>query len=237
MAYIGGVYSCRRAVFPSVAMVNTAVKKKYRTGKYHLQNLTRQARVKNIAITGIIASGKSSAINIIAYRSKPLTYIFNCDLAIHLLINHPIISEKILKEFGISNRKELSDIMINKPNLLPKLEAILYPELEKLYREFIFLISRKSFRSKQVTAYFDIPLLFEKRDANYINNLYDEVWSIVAKEDLRRNRYKGSPAKFDQFNKLQKLVHYKKKHSTYCIVNNLSFAYLFKELSLKLHHA
>jgi len=134
-----------------------------------------------IAITGKIATGKTTISNIL----KDLGYeVFESDKEVSKLFEKEIVKNKILDLFSKKIPNLLDGAKINKNNLgnyvfsnnldLLKLENLIYPFLNKLKNNFI------ESNEKKKIIFFDIPLLFEKKlhqDFDYIIYLYvsDEI--------------------------------------------------------------
>ncbi|MFL2679416.1 MAG: dephospho-CoA kinase [Alphaproteobacteria bacterium] len=137
-----------------------------------------------IAITGKIATGKTTISNIL----KDLGYeVFESDKEVSKLFEKEIVKNKILDLFSKKIPNLLDGAKINKNNLgnyvfsnnldLLKLENLIYPFLNKLKNNFI------ESNEKKKIIFFDIPLLFEKKlhqDFDYI--IYLHVNDIIQKK-------------------------------------------------------
>lgn len=154
---------------------------------FYYQNLIsiRQKKFVNktikIAITGKIATGKTTISNIL----KDIGYeVFESDKEVSILLEKENIKRQIFNLFSKKIPDLLDGVKIDKNNLgnyvfsnnleLLKLENIIYPFLNKLKYNFI-----KSNKNKEF-IFFDVPLLFEKKlhqDFDYIIYLYvsDEI--------------------------------------------------------------
>ena len=113
-------------------------------------------------ITGSIASGKSTVVNLLKERGFS---VIDADLIAHEqleICKQEIIEafgEQILDETGKIDRKKLGTIVFNEPKKLKNLEQILHP---KIKAEIIFKASQLE-RLGQV-YFVDIPLFFEKKE-------------------------------------------------------------------------
>ena len=113
-------------------------------------------------ITGSIASGKSTVVNLLKERGFS---VIDADLIAHEQLE--ICKCEIVREFGEQildeadkiDRKKLGAIVFNEPKKLKNLEQILHP---KIKAEIFFKASQLE-RLGQV-YFVDIPLFFEKED-------------------------------------------------------------------------
>ena len=129
--------------------------------------------MKKIAITGNIGSGKTTISNILLQEGYE---VFQCDEEISKLYLCGALKKDIKTAFnnkvknlffrnGKINKKSLSDYVFSSPASLKKLEKIVYSYLEITKKKFLKKNKKKKF------IFFDIPLLFEKKqedDYNYI---------------------------------------------------------------------
>ncbi len=148
--------------------------------------------VKKIAITGGIASGKSTLLNNFATKFP----VFNCDNAIKQIYQKEEILEKIKKTFAIENfsKPVLLKILLQRPENLKKLEAILYPELHKLMLEFERLARKKSHSGQIKLTFFEVPLLFEKN----LSHKYDSIVVIKSNKIQRKKNFLKRSGKVEQ---------------------------------------
>ena len=112
-------------------------------------------------ITGSIASGKSTVVNLLKERGFS---VIDADLIAHEqleICKREIVEtfgEQILDETGRIDRKKLGDTVFNEPKKLKNLEQILHP---KIKAEIFFKASQLECLGQ---VYFvDIPLFFEKK--------------------------------------------------------------------------
>ena len=113
-------------------------------------------------ITGSIASGKSTVVNLLKERGFS---VIDADLIAHEQLEIckreiiEVFGEQILDEAGKIERKKLGVIVFNEPKKLKNLEQILHP---KIKAEIFFKASQLE-RLEQV-YFVDIPLFFEKKE-------------------------------------------------------------------------
>jgi dephospho-CoA kinase len=143
--------------------------------------------LKKIAITGGVASGKSSVSQVFRELGA---YVVNADSIVHELLspNTPL-GRTIVHLFGNDvvtngefNRKAISDKVFNDLELLHALERILHPAvLEKIQDQYHKACCQKSYRSFVV----EIPLLFEIGGESY----FDKIITVLSPIDLCRKRF------------------------------------------------
>ena len=113
-------------------------------------------------ITGSIASGKSTVVNLLKERGFS---VIDADLIAHEqleICKGEIVrefGEQILDEAGKIERKKLGAIVFREPKKLKNLEQILHP---KIKAEIFFIASQ--LESLGQVYFVDIPLFFEKKE-------------------------------------------------------------------------
>ena len=160
-----------------------------------------------IAITGKIASGKSTVSEII----KNLGFlVFESDKEVNKLFRDQSIINKIkelflskiknlIKKDGTVNKMLLGDYVFLKKDELKNLEGLIHPLLNEEKKKFIEL------NKKEKVLFFDIPLLFEKKlfsDYNFIIYLYVKK-KIQEERVLKRRRMNK-----DKFEKILEAQNY-----------------------------
>ena len=112
-------------------------------------------------ITGSIASGKSTVVNLLKERGFS---VIDADLIAHEQLEIckceiiEVFGERILDETGKIDRKKLGAIVFNEPKKLKNLEQILHPKIKAE------ILSQASQLEGLGQVYFvDIPLFFEKK--------------------------------------------------------------------------
>ncbi len=140
----------------------------------------------NVALTGNIASGKSSVGG--SWRRRGVRVIESDDLARVAVRPGTDALRRIVDRWGPGvllvsgelDRAALRDIVFRDPKARDALERIVHPEIERLRREEIDA-ARAAGDSVVVS---DIPLLFEAG----LEEEFDLVVFVDAPEDLRRKR-------------------------------------------------
>ena len=165
--------------------------------------------MKKIAITGNIGSGKTTISNILLQEGYE---VFQCDKEISKLYLCSDLKKEIKRTFnnkvenlffrnGKINKKSLSDYVFSSPASLRNLEKIVYYHLEITKKKFLNENRNKRF------IFFDIPLLFEKKqedDYNYI------IYLVLNKENQKRRVLKRK--NMNEF-KLKKILNNQKDSS------------------------
>ena len=113
-------------------------------------------------ITGSIASGKSTVVNLLKERGFS---VIDADVIAHEQLEIckgeivEVFGEQILDEAGLIDRKKLGAIVFRKPKKLKNLEQILHPKIKAE------ILSQASQLESLGQVYFvDIPLFFEKKE-------------------------------------------------------------------------
>ena len=170
-------------------------------------------------ITGSIASGKSTVVNLLKERGFS---VIDADLIAHEQLEIckceivKAFGEQILDEARKIDRKKLGAIVFNEPKKLKNLEQILHP---KIKAEIFFKASQLE-RLGQV-YFVDIPLFFEKKE-RYAE--FKNVAVIYAPKELllsrlmSRNRLGLNEAKARV--ELQMDIEQKKKMAKFVIDNS-----------------
>ena len=113
-------------------------------------------------ITGSIASGKSTVVNLLKERGFS---VIDADLIAHEQLEIckceivKAFGEQILDEAGKIDRKKLGAIVFREPKKLKNLEQILHPKIKD---EIFFKASQ--LESLGQVYFVDIPLFFEKKE-------------------------------------------------------------------------
>lgn len=140
---------------------------------------------KLIAITGGLATGKSTVLNII----KELGFsVLSCDDIVKDLYTHKEIKENIksLCDIDIFNttgeidRKKLLLAIIKDSNLKKRLEQFLHPLVWKEIQKRIL----QDLADKANPIFIEVPLLFE---ANW-DKYFDEIWVVSCSEQIQKER-------------------------------------------------
>ena len=140
-----------------------------------------------IALTGGIASGKSMVTKILQKRFNYI--VIDADELARAAVQKgsqclkkiaATFGEKYFREDGELNRGLLGERIAEDEDARKKLNAIVHPEVKRLYDEQVAV-----YESKGIPAiFFDCPLLFEAG----LENTVDETMLVVADEETRINR-------------------------------------------------
>jgi len=178
-----------------------------------------------IAITGSIASGKTTASKIISRGKGPL---FSADLVVKNLYKKKIFKIKVSRILNIkinhNFKKEIKKKIIKNKKFIKKIERIAHP----MVRQGMFAFIKKN--KKKKILFFEIPLLIESKLTNY----FDIIIFIKSKKTLRLKRYlsnKGNRNLFHILNNHQMKDTEKAKRCDYVVVNNKSLLVLKNKLS------
>ena len=142
--------------------------------------------MKTIAITGGIASGKSTVTEYIL--SKGYTVIDADKMSRDMTSAGGKAMPYILEHFGPEyinpdgslNRAAMRDLVFRDP----RKKALLEEGTTKVVIEDIEAIKREKESQGEKAVFFDIPLLFELHQEDN----YDEVWVVTADRQLRKER-------------------------------------------------
>lgn len=173
-----------------------------------------------IAVTGGIASGKTTVCNIL---KKEGAFVVNLDHLVHNLLTPEtaegkdlvkLMGEEIIKNHEL-DRKKIAKKVFNDPKILFKVEKIIHPillkEIEKLYQ-----------KKKEEDAYryfvVEVPLLFEVS----WEKAFDIVIAVIAEPSIAKKRY-GSNEEYEKRMKRQFPLHLKAQKADFIIYNNGSF--------------
>lgn len=144
--------------------------------------------MKWIGLTGGIASGKSTVSHILKRAGYPV--VDADELAKFVVAAGSPGLQQVLSHFGqdlISldgslDRKKLGRMVFGQPQKLLELEKILHP----LIKKETALRKREFERQGQTVAFYDVPLLFEKK----LEENFDAIIVVAASEDLQKKRMK-----------------------------------------------
>jgi dephospho-CoA kinase len=190
--------------------------------------LERVLNLKKVAVTGGLASGKSSLCRILKEFGS---FVVDTDQIVHKLFSHndeyvrKVVSflgnEIVVK--GKVNRKRVAAIVFQNREKLKKLESITHPlvrkELKKLYLE-----AKKEGNYSLFVV--EMPLLFETEDPSW----YDATVAVQCKKVLAKERFCASTGRekkeYDRRMARQLTSREKARRATYCISNNGTLATL-----------
>lgn len=176
--------------------------------------------LKKIAITGGIASGKSTACQ---FFKKLGAYVVKSDAIVHeLYASDPQLVKQIALKFGSEtlrdgrvNRKVLGEKVFRDPKRLKELEALVHPLVfDKIEEHYETACKDGSFSSFVV----ELPLLFEMGWEGF----YDVTIVCFAKREEALKRYKAlgrSEEDYEKRMKRQLSPREKAKRATFLIEN------------------
>ena len=178
-----------------------------------------------IGITGSLASGKSTASKILAYKRGPL---FSADKAVRDIYNNSQFRSLISKKFNIINntqiKKSLKKRILEKKENIIKLEKLIHPLVRKRMKAFTYRNKNKKL------LFYEIPLLIESKLIKYFN----VIIFIKANKKIRLKRFKlnrGSEKLFTMLNDKQMKDNKKTIFCDYVVVNEKNLNILKKNLS------
>ena len=180
-------------------------------------------------ITGSIASGKSTVVNLLKERGFS---VIDADLIAHEQLEIckreivEVFGEQILDETGRIERKKLGDTVFNEPKKLKNLEQILHPKIKA------GILSKALQLERLGQVYFvDIPLFFEKKERY---SEFKNVAVIYAPKELLLSRLMNRNALILEAAKarveLQMDTEQKKKMAKFIIDNSSDMEHLKLEL-------
>ncbi len=177
-----------------------------------------------IGITGSIASGKTTASQILSGKKGPL---FSADKEVKKLYKNKSFQRFLIKKFNIGKKSHVKNflkkiILKNKTNI-KKLEKIIHPLIRKKMKDF----SKKNKKKKNL--FYEIPLLVE----NKLMKHFDVIIFLKAKKRVRLKRFKlkgGEEKLFNLMNNRQLSDSKKIKYCDHVIDNDKNLYTLKKNL-------
>ena len=178
-------------------------------------------KLKKIAITGGVASGKTSVCR---FFQELGAFVVNADEIVHELLDPDTdLGQQIIRQFGPEilvdgklSRKMIAEKVFKDPQQLAKLEKLLHPavlrKIEELYNQACRLGMYTSF-------VVEIPLLFEIQGESF----YDYIVAVIADEAVARRRFEqaGYPSEeYDRRMRRQLRPQQKAERAHYQIQNN-----------------
>ncbi|MDD3307551.1 MAG: dephospho-CoA kinase [Acetobacterium sp.] len=142
-----------------------------------------------IGVTGGIASGKSTVTDILKKRFSYIVIDADQLARQAVALGSPglikittVFGSEVINENGDLNRSLLGELIANDEQARKKLNAIVHPEIKKLYDQQIYY-----YETTGVPAvFFDCPLLFETN----LQNMMDETILVVSDKETRISRIK-----------------------------------------------
>ena len=155
----------------------------------------------NIAITGKIASGKSTASNVFKEKGYP---ILSSDKVVEELYKTSQLTNKIEKAFSLSfkdgqvDKNVLRDYLLTHPKDKRKLERMVHPLVEKEILNFLST-------SKSPIRVVEVPLLFESNLDRYFDDIIVIDIAKDKQDELISNRDKAKALYLKEINKTNKI--------------------------------
>lgn len=177
-----------------------------------------------IGITGGIATGKSTASNII----KELGYkVIDGDLVARQVVEKgkpayeeivKYFGDQILDQDGNINRKKLGHIVFNDEKERKRLNNLIHPHIMKKIKQMI-----DDHKDEQI-LFLDIPLLIEEKDRlESYSIFFDQIWLIYVDEktQIQRLMKRDGIGREEALKKIraQMPIELKKEHATKVIDN------------------
>ncbi len=151
-------------------------------------------RPKVIAITGCIGAGKSLVGTILDQRGYE---VIDTDSVVHELFEHSAelkdsvvtrFGKEVLSADGKIDRKKLGNIVFDDNGARRHLERIVHPEVLKACDLLLKSLPTDTF------VFMLVPLLFEAG----LEERYEEIWSVVADEEVLRARLRQTRGLSDE---------------------------------------
>jgi dephospho-CoA kinase len=178
-------------------------------------------KLKKIAVTGNVASGKSTVCK---YFKQLGAFVVDADNIVHSLLSSKTpVGQKIINFLGNDildngeiSRKKIADRVFDDSEKLKKLEAIIHPyvfiEIENLYN-----LANKE--GKYLFFVVEMPLLFETHQ----ENSYDFVIVVISE----KKRRKISDSRETRLISIDEKI----KKADFVITNNSSFTMLKRQVN------
>jgi dephospho-CoA kinase len=187
--------------------------------------------LKKIAITGGVASGKTSVCR---YFEELGAFVVNADAIVHdLLTPTTNLGQQIIRQFGPEilengkiSRRILAEKVFNDPEKLKLLEALIHPAVLKKIEELYGQISKEGRYSSFVV---EIPLLFEIEGDKF----YDVAVAVLSDEAVAKRRFEQAgfqKSDYERRMSRQLKPHQKSIRALYTIHNNGSLEDLRREV-------
>lgn len=181
--------------------------------------------LKKIAVTGGIASGKSTVCLLLKELGA---YVISADDIVHqILLPETHLGKEIIALLGDDvvvkgsfDRKAIAQKVFRNPFLLKSLEQLIHPEVQRCIESHYQRVShaRESFSLFVV----EIPLLYESK----MERFYDIVILITADETISKQRFKHEEDEFTRRSARLIPTQEKRKKADFVLENNGTIAAL-----------
>jgi len=189
-------------------------------------------KLKKIAITGGLASGKSTVCR---FFQELGAYVVNADSIVHQYLEpQTTLGQKVLHLLGSDiiqdgkiDRQKIAQKVFQNRDQLSALEAILHPALlQEIAKRYERVCHEKNHTSFVV----EMPLLFEIGAEGF----YDAVITVLADERVAKQRFQAAGHTEQEYEKrmsrqLSPTIKAQKAH--YTIINNGSLSHLRQEVA------
>lgn len=180
-------------------------------------------RYPRIALTGGIASGKSTVASMLRGKGA---FIIDADLVARKVVEpgtacwqalRSVIPPDFFDESGNLNRKALRCAIVQDPGMKKRIESILHPAI---IAEMGTQWEKSIAESPERIVIFDIPLLFEVN----LQHRFDFIIVVYTPRDVQRERLARreniSPEEAEKLITLQLDIEFKKSNASAVIMNN-----------------
>lgn len=177
-------------------------------------------KLKKIAITGGVASGKTSACR---FFKELGAYVVSADAIVHDLLNpNTDLGQQLILNFGPEilengqiSRRVIAEKAFKDPSTLKKLEGLLHPAVLQKIEEYYSTACKGAHSSFVV----EIPLLFEIGNEKD----YDVTIAVLADEEIAKKRFEQAGFQKTEYDlRMNRQLHPKEKAAKahYTIHNN-----------------
>ncbi len=181
-------------------------------------------KLKKVAITGGVASGKSTVCKVFQDLGA---FAIDADKIVHELLSpNTNLGQKIIRllgedvlENGKFNRRLIADKVFKDPEILHALETLLHPAV-LLRIEELYQAACQNDKARLFAV--EIPLLYEIGQ----ENSYDAVIAVLASDEKSREHFRKaghSDQEYDRRMKRQWQPHEKASRAQYTIKNDGSY--------------